>query len=220
VIARNPGIPTHAQAVMVIALAVMGDTDEALAASQNMLAVARGASNPSLAGAMLLAYGWVRRHADPTAAYEALRQGWTIAEESNNRQQASITAGLLAGLATARGDFTDAFDYISTTLRYYYDSGTVELMHITLGILVVLLDRLGYHEPAATISGFVADAPARASFPEIADATAHLRELLGEKEYKALAIAGANMTHAAIASYAFEQIDLAKAQLTPVGELQ
>jgi hypothetical protein len=198
--------------VMAIALAVMGDTDEALAESQNMLAIARGASNPSLAGAMLLAYGWVRRHGDPTAAYEALHQGWRIAEECNNRQQASITAGLLSGLATARGEFTDAFDYITTTIRYYYDSGTVELMHVTLGILVVLLDRLGYHEPAATISGFAADALARASFPEIADAIAHLRELLGEKQYEALANAGANMTHAAIASYAFQQIDLARAE--------
>ena len=40
-IARNPGIPTHAQAVMAIALAVTGATDEAIAASKTMLAVAQ-----------------------------------------------------------------------------------------------------------------------------------------------------------------------------------
>jgi predicted ATPase len=219
-IARNLGIPTHAQALMVIAMAVIGASDEAIEASQNMLAVARRASNPSLAGATLLAYGWVRRHADPAAAYEALRQGWTIAEESGNRQQASITAGLLSGLAAGRGELTDAFHYITKTIRYYYDSGTVELMRVTLGILVALLDQLGYHEPAATISGFGADALARASFPEIADATAHLRALLGEKEYAALANAGANMTNSAVASYAFEQIDLARAQLSSMDELR
>jgi predicted ATPase len=212
-IARNPGIPTHAQAVMVVALAVIGATDEAIEASKNMLAVAHSAGNPSLAGATLLAYGWARRQADPTAAYEALRQGWTIAEESNNRQQASIIAGLLAGLAATRGELTDAFHYITQTIRYYYDSGTVELMRVTLGILAVLLDRLGYHEPAATISGFVADALARASFPEIDEAVAHLREVLGGDGYAARAEAGANMTNAEIAAYAFDQIDLARADL-------
>jgi ATP/maltotriose-dependent transcriptional regulator MalT len=173
---------------MVVALTVTGATDEALAASQNMPAIAHAADNPALAGATLLAYGWARRHSDPTAAYEALRQGWTIAEESSNRQQTSITAGLLSGLAAARGEFADAFDYITQTTRHYYDSGAVELMRVTLGtFLVVLLDRLGHHEPAATISGFAADALARASFPEIEDAVAHLREVLGDDGYAARA---------------------------------
>jgi predicted ATPase len=212
-IARHPGIPTHSQAVMVVALAVIGATDEAIAASNDMLAVAQSAHNPSLAGAWLLAYGWARRHADPTAAYEALRQAWTIAEESSNRQQASITAGLLSLLAAARGEFTDAFDYITHTIRYYYDSGTVELMRVTLGILVVLLDRLGYHEPAATINGFAANAFARASFPEVDNAVAHLREVLGDERHAALARAGANMTNAETTTYAFDQIDLARAEL-------
>ena len=178
---------------MVIALAVTGATDEAIEASENMLAVADSAGNPSLASASLLAYGWARRQADPAAAYEALRKAWTIAEEGGNRQQASITAGLLSGLATTRGEFTDAFDYITQTIRYYYDSGTVELMRVTLGILVALLDRLGYHEPAATISGFAANALARTGFPEIDDAVAHLREVLGGDGYAARAQAGAKM---------------------------
>jgi predicted ATPase len=217
-IARNPDIPTHAQAVMVIALAVTGSIDEAIEASQDMLAVAQNADNPSLAAATLLAYGWARRQADPTAAYEALRRAWTIAEESSNRQQASITAGLLSLLATTRGEFADAFDYITQTIRYYYDSGTVELMRSTLGILVVLLDRLGHSEPAATISGFAAGALARASFPEIDAAVDHLREVLGGDGYAVHARAGANMTSAEIAAYAFEHIDRARAQLSLVSE--
>jgi predicted ATPase len=219
-IARNPGIPTHAQAVMVVALAVTGATDEAIEASKDMLAIAHNADNPCLAAASLLAYGWARRQADPTAAYEALRQAWTIAEESSNRQNASITAGLLSGLATSRGEFTDAFDYITQTIRYYYDSGTVELMRVTLGILVALLDRLGYHQPAATISGFAAHSLARTGFPEIDDAVAHLREVLGGDGYDSLAQAGTNMTNAEMATYAFDQIDRARAQLSPAGEPQ
>ena len=212
-ISRNPGIPTHAQAVMVVALAVTGATDEAIEASKDMIAIAHAADNPCLAAASLLAYGWARRQADPTAAYEALRKAWTIAEESSNRQNASITAGLLSLLATTRGEFTDAFYYITQTIRYYYDSGTVELMRVTLGILAALLDRLGHHEPAATISGFRADALARESFTEADGAVAHLREVLGSDAYAARAQAGANMTNAEMATYAFEQIDLARARL-------
>jgi predicted ATPase len=212
-IARHPGVPTHAHAVMVIALAVTGATDEALQASENMLAVARSASNPSLAGATLLAYGWARRHTDPTAAYNALHEGWRISEESSNRQQTSITAGLLSGLAAARGEFTDAFVYITQMLRYYHDSGTVELMRTTLGMLAALLDGLGHFEPAATISGFTADSLALGSFPEITNAVAHLREVLGADGYDALARVGASMTNAEAAAYAFEQIDRARALL-------
>jgi predicted ATPase len=212
-IARNPGIPTHAQAVMAIALAVTGATDEALDASKDMLAVADSADNPSLASASLLAYGWVRRRTDPSASYEALRKAWTIAEESRVRQQASIAAGLLSGLAASRGELTEAFEYIAHTIRYYHDSGTNELMRVTLGILVVLLDQLGYHRQAATIGGFVADALARASFPEIEDAVAHLREVLGDKDYGELSRTGANMAHAEMATYSFEQIDRARAEI-------
>ena len=219
-IARHPGVPAHAHAVMVIALAATGATDEAIAESNDMLAAAHKAGNPSLAAATLLAYGWARRQADPTAAYEALRQAWTIAEESRNQQQASIIAGLLSGLAAARGEFTDAFVYITQMIRYYYDSGTVELMRTTLGMLATLLDGLGDFEPAATISGFTADSLALGSFPEITNAVAHLREVLGDDGYATLAQVGASMTSTEAAAYAFEQIDRARAELSPVGESQ
>ena len=59
--------------------------------------------------------------------------------------------------------------------------------------------------------GFRADALARASFPEIDDAVAHLREVLGGDGYAAYAQAGANMTNAEMATYAFDQIDRARA---------
>jgi hypothetical protein len=83
-----------------------------------------------------------------------------------------------------------------------------------------LFDRLGHHEPAAIISGF-AEAPiALATFPEIAAATAHLREVLGDAAYEAFACAGANMTNAAKAAYALEQIEQAREELLRVDELR
>ena len=60
----------------------------------------------------------------------------------------------------------------------------------------------------------------RTGFPEINTAITHLREVLGDKGYESLARAGENMTNAAMATYAFEQIDRARAQLTPTGGAQ
>ena len=77
-----------------------------------------------------------------------------------------------------------------------------------------LLDRLGHYEPAATIADFAANPLTRMAFPEITTTIAHLREVLGDDRYESLAQAGQAMTNAAMATYAFEQIDLARAQLS------
>ena len=52
------------------------------------------------------------------------------------------------------------------------------------------------------------------AFPEITTTIAHLREVLGDDRYESLAQAGQAMTNAEMANYAFEQIDLARAQLS------
>ena len=214
-IARGPGRHTASQAVMVVALTIVGAADEAMAASANLLTVAQSTDNPCLATAALLAYGWARGDADPTTAYKALRRAWTIAAESGNRQNVSVVAFLLSRLAATRGEPTDTFDYITQTIRSYYDSGTIELMRNALGVLTALLDRIGHHEAAATISGFAATALARASWPEIDTAITHLRQALGAERYASLARTGEAMTHAEMAAYAFEQIDLARADVIP-----
>ncbi|OBG44981.1 ATP-binding protein [Mycolicibacterium fortuitum] len=212
-ITRSPDGHTASEAVMVVSLAVCGAGPEAMAVSENLLAAAAAADNPSLAGAALLGYGWARRESDPTAAYEALRRALVIADESGDRQQTSIIAGLLAGLAADRGELAEAFGYIAQTVRHYYDSGTTELMRVTLGLLAALLVRLGIHEPATTIMGFTTAAIGYPSFPEISGAIAHLRDVLGEERYQSLAMTGATMTTTEIADYAFEQIDLARTSL-------
>ena len=51
----------------------------------------------------------------------------------------------------------------------------------------------------------------RMAFPEIATTIVHLREMLGDDRYESLAQVGKAMTNAAMANYALEQIDLARA---------
>ena len=216
-IARNPARHLASQAVLVIALAVSGSSAEAMKASEGLIDAAADSDNPAMAGAALLAYGWARRHSDPTGAYEWLLRARAIAEESGDRQQESIISGLLTGLAADHGELSEAFGYISQMVRHYYDSGGVELMRNALGLLSALLDRVDMPEPAATISGFAATALARAGFPEIDSAITHLRNLLGDAAYSELARAGAGMSIAQVANSAFEQIDVARSGLVAQG---
>jgi hypothetical protein len=46
--------------------------------------------------------------------------------------------------------------------------------------------------------------------------TAHLRTVLGDEDYESLARKGETMSTAAMATYAYDQIDQARAELTAV----
>ena len=54
--------------------------------------------------------------------------------------------------------------------------------------------------------------------PEIGPAIAHLRDVLGDSSYESLARKGESMTTAAMASYAYDQIDHARTALNAVSK--
>jgi hypothetical protein len=121
-------------------------------------------------------------------------------------------------VATTDRDPDDCFLYLIVAIRHYYDVGNAALLHNPLAILASLLDRLGHHEQAATISGFAATAFTHASYPEINTAIAHLRQVLGDQTYESLAHNGEAMTAAAMVTYACDQIDQARSELNAVSE--
>ena len=114
----------------------------------------------------------------------------------------------------------DAFDFLTIAIRNFYDAGSFALMPSPLAILAAFFDQLGHHEPAATISGFAVNPLTLNAFPEFNAAIAHLRVVLGDERYGSLARDGAAMPNAIMATYAFDQIDLARAQLSPSGGTQ
>jgi predicted ATPase/class 3 adenylate cyclase len=218
VIARRSGTNVHAQALLAIALKLAGADDEATAASEELLAAADTTDNPNLAAWALLAYGMAHRDVAPAAAYEALRRGLTIAQDSGSRQSESSIAGMLSNLATTHGEPADALDYVILPIRYYYDSGSFFLLPTALAVPTLLLDRLGHYESAATISGFAATPHTRSIAPEMDVAIAHLRDVLGDETYESLARKGETMTTAEIVAYAYHQIDQARAELNAVSK--
>ena len=99
-------------------------------------------------------------------------------------------------------------------IRNYHDSGNSTAIRVPLAILAAFLDRLGRHEAAATIAGFAVSPLTAAWIPETNTAIAHLRDVLGDQTYESLARKGETMTTAAMATYAYDQIDQARASLT------
>jgi hypothetical protein len=92
------------------------------------------------------------------------------------------------------------------------------MMGTPLVVLATLFHRLRRHEAAATIADFAINPFTEAVLPEFNTAITHLRDVLGDQTYQSLARKGEAMTAAAMATYAYDQIDQARAELNAVSK--
>jgi len=217
-LARGRDTHTVTRASLVMALAIVGSHDEAMAAADGLIEAAEATRNPWVLSYALFAHGYAFRDTDPVRALDALRQGLVIAQDSGNRANESYLAQVLARLEAEHGDPLAALDYLTLAIRNIHDSGNVVIIRPPLAILTTFFDRLGRHEPAATIAGFAFSPFTAAALPEITTAIAHLREVLGDQTYESLARAGEKMTTAAMVTYAYDQIDQARTALNAVSK--
>jgi hypothetical protein len=166
-----------------------------------------------------VAYGLAFHNTDPDGTLAALRRGLTIARDSGNRANETHLVANLCRLEAKYGDPLAAFNYFALAIRKYHDAGNTALIHHPLGVLAAFFDRLGRHEPAATLAGFAEVNPLAAmAFPEITTAVAHLRDVLGDQTYESLARKGEKMTTTAMVTYAYDQIDQARTELEAVSK--
>ena len=217
IISRSAGPHVLTQTSLVMSLTIAGLIDEAVASSDDLLIAADASANPHVVCFAHLAYGMARRETDPAAARRALARGLAVARDNRNRQVESHLAVCLARISVAEGALMEAFDFLAPAIHNHYDSGGFSHLNNPLALLAVAMERLGRHEAAATISGFAATPYTRGGLPEINTAIAHLREALGHQAYDSFANTGADMTNAAMATYALEQMDHARSDLV-VGE--
>jgi hypothetical protein len=143
-----------------------------------------------------------------------------IAQDSGHRANLSHLAANLCRFEAEHGDPLAAFDCFTVAIGNYHDSGNTYMIRSHLGFLAAFFDRLRRYEPAATIAGFAVTSPV-AALPvtaEFGTAIAHLRNVLGEATYESLARQGETMTTAAMATYAFDQIEQARAELNAVSK--
>ncbi len=208
------GRDTHTltRACLTIALAMVGSGEEAQAAANGLIDAAQATSNPYALSLALWAHGYAFRDADPAGALDGLRRGLVIAQDSGNRSNETLLVGQLSRLEAEHGDPLAALDHVTLVIRNYHDAGNA-LIRGPLAILAAFFDRLGRYEPAAIIAGFAVSPMTAALEPELSTAIAHLREVLDDEAYESLARKGETMTTAAMASYAYDQIDQARAEL-------
>jgi hypothetical protein len=212
-LARRRDTHVYIQACLVVALAVAGSGGEAMDSADGLIEAAEATGTPSLLAGALWAHGVALRDTDPVGALNAHRRGLVIAQDSGNRNIASVVAPFLARLEAKHGDTVSAFDHLTLAIRNYHNAGDPTTIRPPLAILAVLFDRLGRYEPAATIAGFALSPIAASAVPQLSRAITHLRDVLGEATYESLARKGETMTTTAMATYAYDQIDQARTEL-------
>jgi predicted ATPase len=211
-LARSRDTHTLTRTCLVVALTLAGSADESTAAANGLVAAAEATRNPYALSFALFVHGLAFRDADPASALDAFRRGLVIAQDSGNRFNETQLAVGLSRLEAECGDPLAALDYNMLAIRNYHDAGNTLNVRTAQAPLAILLDRLGRYEPAATIAGS-AFSPLTAALPEFTTAIAHLREVLGDQTYESLARKGEMMTTAAMVTYAYDQIDQARAEL-------
>jgi len=198
---------------LVFALLRKGSPEQAKTAARELIDAGEVTPNPWGQSFALLAFGMAWCDADPASARDALRHGLDIAHHTGIRYNESHLANVLGRLEAQHGDSLAALEYFNLAIRNYHDSGNTTVIRVPLASLAACLDGLGRAESAATIAGWSSSPFTRAWLPELVTASAHLREVLGDQKYDELAQKGKAMTTSAMAAYAYDQIDQARAQL-------
>ena len=203
---------------LVTSLTIAGCDDQAMAAADGLIDTAEATRNPHALSLALLCYGFAWRNADPAHAAETMHRGLAIAHDSGNRFNETHIAANLSQVEVEGGDASAALDHITLAIRHLHDSGNIVTLRSPLTTLAVFLDRLGHYEAAATIAGFAFSPLTASAFPQIDRTIAHLRDVLGDQTYESLARKGETMTTAAMVTYAYDQIDQARAALNAVAK--
>ncbi len=212
-LARRRDTHVYIRTWLVAALAFAGSGGEAMDSADGLIEAAEATGNPHWLALALGACGVAFRDADPVRALNALGRGLVIAQDSGNRANVSLLAPFLARLEAKHGDTVSAFDHLTLAIRNYHNAGDTTTIRLPMAALAALFDRLGRYEPAATIAGFALSPISAATVPEITTAITDLRDVLGEAIYESLARKGETMTAAAMATYAYDQIDQARTEL-------
>jgi hypothetical protein len=209
------GRDTHSltRGALAQALTIVGCPDEAMGMATGLIEAVEHTPNPYVVAYAHLAYGFTFRDADPDRARDVLRRGLAIAQNTGNRLMEVYIEQVMARLEAKHGDPLAALDYLVQVIRNHHDSGNTVQVWDGLAVLAGLLDRFGRHDAAATIGGIAFNPLIVAWHPETATAITHVRGVLGDQTYEALAQTGRAMSIAEMVAYAYDQIDRMRAEL-------
>jgi len=189
--------------------------DEARAAANGLIDAAEATRNP-----------WCSRsRCTPTATPSAMlipsahwrpAPGLVIAQDSGNRYAESLLAGTVCRVEAEHGDPLAALDYATLTIRTFHDAGNTALMRSHLAILAALLDRLDAMNRRPPSSGSHPVPSPRRQSP-------HHRHhppprCPRRSDLRIARHKGETMTTAAMATYAYDQIEPGPTELNAVSK--
>ena len=154
----------------------------------------------------------------PLRALDALRRGLVIAQDSGNRANETHLAHTLSRLEAEHGDPLAALrlphsgdPQLPRLRQHNHDAQPPGYPRRRSSTGSDATNR----RPPSPVSRSV---PSPQRLPEFNTAIAHLRDVLGDQTYESLARKGETMTTAAMVTYAYDQIDQARAELNAVSK--
>ncbi|HEX2785236.1 MAG TPA: LuxR C-terminal-related transcriptional regulator, partial [Ilumatobacteraceae bacterium] len=191
-----------------------GRVDEALELTDSAVAAARELGNPYWISYTLWIVGLAFSKVDKKRALLAWDEGVEFVREHRVRFFEGFIGRDAARLHTSEGEPEAALALIGPAIESFHQAGNVAQLIITLASVPALFERAGRLDAAATLLGAISREPA--SFhhvPELVDLGERLTAQLGDEKSKQLASAGALLDLNEAASYAREQIELARRAL-------
>jgi predicted ATPase/class 3 adenylate cyclase/DNA-binding CsgD family transcriptional regulator len=193
-----------------------GRIDEALALTEESVAVARSLGNPYWTAYSLWIAGMAFSHTESRRALAAWDEGIAVVREARVQFFEGFIARDAARLHTSAGEPAAALGLFAEAITAFQRAGNVPQLIITLASVPSLFERLGRTEPAATLIGALANEPSSAHHvPELAELAARVARELGPKRTEQLIAEGRALDLADAAVFARQQIEVARRDPTP-----
>jgi tetratricopeptide (TPR) repeat protein len=187
---------------------------EATKASDASLAAVEAAGVPTCISIALWSRGKALAAADPETALAEYERAIEVARRSGNRFWEIMITLEAAALHARQGDPVAALQAFQQMLALWRRSNDLMFVSHGLGSLIVLLDRLGHADAAATLNGIVARTFESNPFvPELADTMQRVRQTLGETRFREADRRGMAMAIREAYDYADDQVRLAREAL-------
>ncbi len=214
-VAARPGTSrAYGLAAYADGLQSAGRVEDALALTDEAVAAARELGNPYWIAYTLWIVGLAFSKVDAQRALLAWDEGVDFVRAHRVNFFEGFIGRDAARLHTAEGEPEAALTLFGTAIESFHHAGNTAQLIITLASVPVFFERVDRLEAAATLLGAISREPA--SFhhvPELVDLGDRLVAKLGEETSARLTSTGAAMDLNDAASYAREQIELARRDL-------
>jgi predicted ATPase/DNA-binding winged helix-turn-helix (wHTH) protein len=196
-------------------LTVGGCGGEARAIASDVVAETTKTGIPSSIAVALWAKGEAFAETAPAEALRAYVQAMAVARDSGNRFWEILTIPTVAALQAGSGDRAAALRSFEEMLEGSMRSADLIFMSHGLGRLIVLFERIGFAEAAATLHGALRRHFQSNSFvPELPDTLSHARNMIGNAEFDVAVARGTAMALHQATAYALAQVRKALAVST------